>query len=297
MSLGQVPHTFVIQRTSVIILNIVLINAFLWLDLFVMLPRYIYPTPAYVIAGACVVKDVFKSYLRINQSRFIVSSGSYSDALVLQRMVRYQALIFITKYCGPTRAMMLVWLIPLVTNVIQGIFWLWRWPAMEEYMNRVLFQRYYKPHIAYIQGPFPQRSIKSCQSAGLHHFDVKSRSWHHAIIWDLLIEAVRYVSHDVTLFSGDSWPSKAVALALAYFLRSRYCPRPAAVKHARSVCELFLRAYNDTIHPSTNQCPSFRQCLDQQRSILRHLYQRTISSVERLEGRPIHSELLGDSSI
>lgn len=288
-SLGQPPKPRIVEETPAeIFLSVMLQYALFWLRLLWMLPRYTQPILAYVIAGTYIVTEVSILYLRISEFWYIECPELCIGALVLPNFVRFLSLIFMTIHYGPTCATTLVWLIPELTNVMQRISWFWRCTGTKEKpMDQISFQRYCRPGIAYIQGPFPSRPNKDCRSAILDTFDVKSRSCYYAVVWDMLVEVVRHVSFYVALFSGDSWPSRTMALAFAYFVGSNYCPRPLAVDHARSVDDLIVRVCNDTIDSGTIRCPSFSGCLNHQPIVSHCLQAFSKKMVETLEGRPV----------
>ncbi len=258
----QLPHPLVTLRIAAIIIGLALSYAVLGLSLFSMLTRYIYPNPSYLIASGCVGKEMFDLYVRINQVWFTESLDAYSGSLVLSCMVRYQSLIFMISYWGPTCSITLIWLVPMVAKLIRAVFWMWRWPGMEEQIDRLFFHWYSQPSIACIQGPFTQRSVKTFQATGLHSFSVKDKSWYPALVWDLGVEIVRHGFLYIALFSKDSLLSRAMAFVLACFVWSRFCPLPQAVEYAKSVQQLIVRAQNDSMDSGPVYCSPSRECFD-----------------------------------
>ena len=281
-SLGQLPAFLVTEEVSETIVPMILCYAVLWLG-------FTQPVLAFVIAGTYMAMEVSFLYLRINKFWYIECPALYIGALVLPNFVRYQSFNFMTKHYGPNISTTLVWLVPELTNVMKSISWFWRCNGTkEEPMDQISFQRYCTPVIAYIQGPFPCRPNKDCRSAILHSFDVKSRSCCYAVVWDMLVEIVRHVSFYVAMFSGDSWPSRSMALIFAYFVGSEYCPRPLAVDYARSVDDLIVRACNHTMDSATLiRCPSSSGCLFHQPIGSQCLQLLAKDAVETLGGRPI----------
>lgn len=287
-SLAQLAKPLVVKDSPEVLLALTPNYAAFWLRLLWILPRYTQSILAYVIIVTYIVTEVLALYLRIGEFWYIECPQLYIGALVLSNSVRLISLIFMTYHSGPACAITLTWLIPELTNVMQRISWFWWCAGLKgEPMDQVSFQRYCRPGIAYIEGPFPCEPNKEYRSAVLHSFDVKSRSWCYAVGWDMLVEVVRLVSFYVTLFSEESWPLRIMALAFAYFVGSEYCPRPLTVDHARSVDDLIVWACNDTIDYGTIRCPSFSGCPSHQ-PIGSHLLQVFAKKViETLEGRPI----------
>ena len=175
-------------------MDVVLIYAVLWLGLLLMLPRYSHPILAYVIAGTYIARDMSNLYLRIKEFWYIECPALHIGALVLPDIVRYQLLIFMTKHCGLTCAITLVGLVPPLKDLMQDASWLWHFPGTKEHRDTISFQRYYRPGIAYFQGPFAHRSNKQCRSTRPHSFNVRSRSCYYAIVWDMLLEVVQHVA-------------------------------------------------------------------------------------------------------
>ena len=288
-TLGQLPKPLVVKETPEIFLCIILNYAVFWLRLLWMLPRCTQPILAYVTAGTYIVTEASAIYLRISEFWFIEGPELYIGALLILSFVRNLSLIIMTTHYGLACATTLVWLIPELNNVMQRISWIWRCTGTkEEPMDQISFRRYCRPGIAYIHGPFPYRPNKDFGSAILHSFDVKSWSWCYAVVWDMLVEVVRHVSFYVALFSGDSWPSRTMASAFAYFVASEHCPRPHVVDHARSVDDLLVRVCKDTIDSGTIRCTPFNGCLNHQPIVSRCLQAFAKKVVETLEGRPIN---------
>ena len=278
----------VVDERSEVILSVMLNYAIPCLQLLLMLLGYTQPILASVIAGAYIAMDMSVFYQRINDFRHLEDLKLYIGTQVCPNVVRYQLLIAMARGFGPACAITLVRFVPDLTNVMQRILWIWRCTGTkEEPLAQISFQRYCRPDTAYIKGPFPNDSNENCQSAILDSFDVKIRSRLFAVVWDMLVEIVQYASFYVVLFSGDSWLSKIMALAFAYFVGSKYCPRPRTVDESRSVHDLILRAYSDTIDAGKIQCPSVKECLDDQPMVSHYLQVLAIKMVETVEGRKI----------
>lgn len=278
----------IVNERSKIIAGVILNYGVPWLEFLLMLPCSTHPVLAYVIAGTHIAMDMSGLYQCMNVIRYDEDLNFYTGTLVLQHFVRYYSLVFMAEHLGPACAISLVQFIPELTNVMQRICWFWRCTGTkEEPLAQISFQRYCRPDVAYIQGPFPNNSNNNGQSAILHSFDVNSESWSHAVAWDMLLETVQHASCYVVLFSGDSWLSRTMALAFAYFVGSKYCPRPRTADDARSVHDLIVRAYNEILDSGTVGCPSMGECLDHQPIVSHYLRVIAIKMVENVEGRPI----------
>lgn len=273
---------FVVDGDSDLVMSAIFVYAVLWLRLLSLLAHCTQPFLAYVIAGTYIATYLSTLYQHINDFWYFEDLKLYIGALVYPSIVRCFSLNMMTEAFGPAYATTLVWFIPELTNIMQRISWFWRCTGMnEEPLAQISFQRYCRPDTSYIQGPSPRRS-NIVQS-----FDVESSSWLYSVMWDMLLELVQYASFYVVLFSGDSWLAKMLALAFAYFVGSKYCPRPRFVDDARSVHDLILRLYNHRTNSGTIRCPSFSECLDHQPIVSHYLQVFAIKVVETVEGRPI----------
>ena len=128
----------------------------------------------------------------------IVWKGSRAPACGI-----YQALIFVANHHGPTCATTLVWLVPLVNNLIHGIFRLWSWLDIREHMDRIFFQKQHRSSIDYIQNPLLLQSTQNFRLPSCQMAIPRAADWYHATIRSLLLKVVRCMFLNVALFSRD----------------------------------------------------------------------------------------------
>ena len=238
----------IVRETSMLTLDLFVSHA---ISCILLMPfYYLSDIPVYAITSTCVLRDMFKLYSHINELWCTEGSKAYSASLVLPRVVRYQASSIIANFYGPTRAITLVWLMP-------PMIWLFQALKVNGYMDEAFFQIFSEPSKDHCPDPFPQESAENSQSTELHSSGTEGKSWYPALLWDLLIEFLRYMFLYVALYSCDSFLSRVMALVLACFVGSRLCPRPYAVDHAQSVREFMTREFNDTVDSDTITYPSF----------------------------------------
>ena len=226
-----------------------------WSSIYSATGRYLPAIQSVLTVAVCVLKDFLTTFwVRRCHFRHSELPGAFAADFVSSHILGYLAWTTLMSSCGPARAAIAVWLMPIYDC------------AAGKILTHNWSQALQRPAI---EGPFPAKKAYDVHAVRLQSFNVNLALVYRFTLWTRMIEIAGYCLTYLALFSQDSYPSRILAITAAAFIRSRFCFMPQSVREGQLIDQLIRREFWFANETAQIGFPSIIGCFDQESNVFR----------------------------
>lgn len=192
-----------------------------WISVYQALGQH-YTLPMIFFAiTVCIINDFHDLYCVQENLWYAKEPEPTAFTMTFRHMVTYTAWITLIPWLGPMCA-------GLMVLSLRAAEWIFSNSVEEDWWYSI-----FRP--GNVHRSFLEKKTGGCQSLILMGFNIDLTEASLLSLWNWMLEVLGYVLTYIAFFSGDSWSSRTLALAVAFFIRSSFFPQLQTLEEGQAI--------------------------------------------------------------